>query len=75
MTTRADYHSETAQAFLDRARNYLADESADPSLHALFHSANALDQNFYEGLMSQDGVAVGVDQVAEFVRRLDPDAR
>ena len=49
----------------------LATESADPELHALFHSANALHQNFYEGLMPCEGVAVGIEQVTEFVRQLD----
>ena len=115
MTTRADYHSDTAQTFLARARTYLAagdllqasekgwgaaaqtvkaaaeqrgwrhqshgdlfqivkrlaDESTDSSIHALFHSANALHQNFYEGLMTRESVAVGLEQIEEFVRRLD----
>ena len=115
MTTRADFHADTAEAFLAKARAYLADgdllqasekawgaaaqtvkaaaeqrgwrhqshgdlfqivkrladESTDSSPHALFHSAKALHQNFYEGLMTEDSVAVGLQQVDEFVRRLD----
>ncbi len=116
MTTRADYHTNTADEFLAKARAYLADgdllqasergwgaaaqmvkavaESrgwrhsshgdlfrilnrlaegqANEELHRLFHSANALHQNFYEGLMPTEAVAEGLGAVEQFVDKLRP---
>ena len=114
MTTRANYHIDTANQFLAKARVYLAEddllqasekgwaaaarmvkavaetrgwrhsshgdlyravdrlteESFDPRLQNLFRSASALHQNFYEGWMSEGTVTTGLDDVDEFVRRL-----
>lgn len=53
-----------------RVVNRLADELADEHLQVLFHSANALHQNFYEGLMPAESVAAGLNAVEEFVRLL-----
>ena len=55
---------------LYRVVNRLADELADEHLQVLFHSANALHQNFYEGLMPAESVAAGLGAVEEFVGRL-----
>ena len=115
MPTRAEFHTETAQLFLLRAQDYLAegdllqasekgwgaaaqsvkaaaevrglrhrshralfrivrrvaDESDDSSLVELFDSANALHQNFYEGLMPADTVAELIEKVVEFVGRMN----
>lgn len=58
---------------LYRVVNRLADELADEHLQVLFHSANALHQNFYEGLMPAESVAAGLGAVEEFVGLLgDP---
>ena len=114
MTTRADYHTETAKEFLARAHAYLADgdllqasekgwgatagmvkavaetrgwrhsahgdlyravnrladELSDETLRNLFRSANALHQNFYEGLMPEEFVADSLKDVDEITRRL-----
>lgn len=55
---------------LYRVVNRLAGELADERLQVLFHSANALHQNFYEGLMPAESVAAGLGAVEEFVGRL-----
>ena len=114
MTTRTDYHTETAKDFLARAHAYLAegdllqasekgwgatarmvkavaetrgwrhsahgdlyrvvnrlaDELSDQRLRLLFRSANALHQNFYEGLMPEEFVAESLKDVDEITRRL-----
>jgi hypothetical protein len=114
MTTGAQYHTETAQAFLSKARAYLAEgdllqasekgwgaaaqtakasaerrgwrhqshgdlfqnverlaaESRDDELLSLFHVANSLHQNFYEGWQTEPLVAAGLVGIEEFVRRL-----
>ena len=55
---------------VNRLANELADELADERLQVLFHSANALHQNFYEGWMPAESVAAGLSAVEEFVGRL-----
>lgn len=57
-------------ADLYRVVNRLANELADERLQVLFHSANALHQNFYEGWMPAESVAAGLSAVEEFVGRL-----
>ena len=115
MTTRADFHNETAQGFLIKARTYLAeddllqasqrawgaaaqtvkaiaeqrgwrhrshgdlfqivdrlaDESNDDELLDLFHVANSLHQNFYEGWQTARLVEAGLAGVEEFVGRVE----
>ena len=56
---------------LFRAINRLADETDDRQLRTLFHVANSLHVNFYEGWLPQELVEDGLEQVAELVRRLD----
>ena len=54
MTPRTAYHTEIA----------------GERLQVLFHSANALHQNFYEGWMPTESVAAGLSSVEEFAGRL-----
>ena len=42
----------------------------DAQLHTLFTSANALDQNFHEGWMTEDAVEQALAEVEEFAARL-----
>lgn len=49
----------------------LAEEADDRSLGILFHAANSLHINFYEGWMSPRLVRDGLTQVSELVERLD----
>ncbi len=115
MTTRADFHTETAQAFLAKARSSLADgdllqaaekgwgaaahsvkaaaeergwrhsshrdlfdavrrlanEADDATLRTQFLVANGLHNNFYDGELPPQLIADGLDEVNEFVRRLN----
>ena len=52
------------------AIDHLADETSDERLQRLFLSANALDQNSYEGWMTADFVADSLKDVEEITRRL-----
>ena len=56
---------------LYRAVDLAAAESSDAELQDLFHSANALQQNFYEGRMTESGVERGLARVEEFAGRLE----
>lgn len=56
---------------LFRAINRLADEAGDEQLRTLFHAANSLHINFYEGWLPRDMVRSGLSQVSELVRRLE----
>lgn len=56
---------------LFRAINRLANETDDNQLRTLFHVANSLHVNFYEGWMPQELVEDGLEQVSELVRRLE----
>lgn len=115
MTMSSDFHTETAQVFLAKARTYLAEgdmlqasekgwaaaaqivkaaaeqrgwrnqshgdlfdvvrrlanEADDSSLRTLFLVANVMHNNFYDGEPPEQMVADGLDQVEEFVRRVD----
>ena len=51
--------------------NRLAQETGDRRLSMLFHVANALHVNFYDGLMPRETVEDGVSQVAELVEKLE----
>ena len=48
----------------------LAKEMPDAQLRTLFTSANALDQNFHEGWMTEDAVEQALDEVEEFTNCL-----
>ena len=45
-------------------------ETGDPELHDLFHVANSLHQNFYEGWQTDDSVRRGILRVKILVERL-----
>ena len=55
---------------LYRAVDRLAKEMPDAQLRTLFTSANALDQNFHEGWMTEDAVEQALDEVGELANRL-----
>ena len=52
------------------AIDHLADETSDKQLRTLFSSANALDQNAYEGWFPVDFVADSLKDVEEITKRL-----
>ena len=56
---------------LYRAVGRLAKESPDQQLRSLFLSVNALDQNSYEGWMTEAFVAGGIDDVERFAAALE----
>ena len=60
----------TSRGDLYLAIDHLADETSDERLHNLFSSANALDQNSYEGWFTTDFVADSLKDVEEITRRL-----
>ena len=60
----------TSRGDLYLAIDHLADETSDERLQRLFLSANALDQNSYEGWMTADFVAGGLKDAEEIARRL-----
>ena len=51
--------------------NRLAAETDDLQLALAFHTANGLHINFYENIMGDTLVEVGLDQVSEFVQKLE----
>ena len=55
---------------LHDAVDRLVEESSAPRLLNLFRAASALHQNFYEGWMTEEDVAVGLEAVEEIVDRL-----
>ena len=56
---------------LYRAVGRVADLSADGELRRLFLSANALDQNSYEGWMTEASVSGGIDDVEQFAAAME----
>ena len=56
---------------LYRAVGRLAKESPDQRLGLPFRSANALDQNSYEGWMTEAAVAGGIDDVEQVAAALE----
>ncbi len=56
---------------LYRAVHRLIDETDDNQLFAWFSVANHLHANFYEGAYESREVRYGLDQVAQFVDRVD----
>ena len=115
MTTRVDYHSETAGVFLAKAGGYLAEddllqasekgwgaaaqmvkavaeargwphsghrhlwlavdrlveETGEREIRTAFSVASVLHVNFYDGLMTHEGVEDSLALVGEFVGRLE----
>ena len=56
---------------LFRVVTRLANETGDRELHSLFHTANSLHANFYEGWMTKESVEEGKEEISELVRRLE----
>ena len=56
---------------LFQAISRLADETGDGQLKSLFHSANSVHINFYDGLMNSDMVEAALSDVAELVAKLE----
>lgn len=50
--------------------NKISRETGDDELHDLFHVANSLHQNFYEGWQTDDFVQRGIQRVQVLVDRL-----
>lgn len=50
--------------------NRISRETGDDELHDLFHVANSLHQNFYEGWQTDDFVQRGIQRVQVLVDRL-----
>lgn len=50
----------------------LVDETGDQELRALFHFANSLHINFYEGWMTRRAVEAGLSQIGRLVEKLAP---
>ncbi len=51
--------------------NRLVAETGDPHLGMIFYTANGLHINFYENVMGRELVEIGLDQVEEFVQKLE----
>ena len=49
----------------------LVEETGDPNLRRLFHTASSLHANFYEGWQPGEMVEQGLSDVAELVETLD----
>ena len=49
----------------------ISQETGDAELHDLFHVANSLHQNFYEGWQTDSFVQRGIQRVRALVDRLD----
>ena len=57
---------------LFQAISRLADETGDGQLKSLFHSANSVHINFYDGLMNREMVETALYNVDELVGKLEP---
>jgi len=62
-------HSTHARLFENVKR--ISQETDDAELYDLFHVANSLHQNFYEGWQTDDFVQRGIQRVKVLVERLD----
>ena len=56
---------------MNEAVSRLGTETGDPQIRRLFNSASALHTNFYEGGMGYTDVSVSLDQVSEFVDKVE----
>ena len=62
-------HSTHARLFETIKR--ISRETGDEELYDLFHVANSLHQNFYEGWQTESFVERGIQRVNELVEKLD----
>ncbi len=67
--TRGWEHGTHARLFENVKR--ISHETSDPELFDLFHVANSLHQNFYEGWQADDFVQRGIQRVKVLVERLN----
>ena len=63
-------HNKHALLFEVAAR--LAQEAGDDDIRRLFHAVGLLHTNFYENWLDRDGVAGGVRDAEELMRRVEP---
>lgn len=68
---RRGWRHDGHRQLFDAARR-LADESGDERISELFHVANSLHTNFYEGWFSAETVRGNVESVRELMARLEP---
>ena len=68
-TRRGWQHGSHADLFTVVRRLRL--ETRDRRLQENFHAANSLHYNFYEDRMESEDIEVGLDQVSEFVQRME----
>ena len=61
-------HSTHARLFENIKR--ISQETGDAEIHVLFHVANSLRQNFYEGWQTDESVQSGIKQVTLLVDKL-----
>lgn len=59
-------------ADLFQAVRRLAEETGDSRFSELFHIANSLHTNFYENWLPAEMVRSGLDNIREFLDRLEP---
>lgn len=50
----------------------IAPETGQPEINDLFHVANGLHANFYEGWLTTEQVADGIERVKRLLARLEP---
>ena len=63
--------SHDSHADLFRAVNNIVRMSGDPEIRAMFNSANALHQNFYEGWFDAEYIAGSIQDVKRLLTKLD----
>jgi uncharacterized protein (UPF0332 family) len=59
-------------AYLFQTVRRLVEETGDNRLNELFHIANSLHSNFYENWLPVEMVQSGLDNVREFISKLEP---
>lgn len=59
-------------SYLFQAVRHLVEETGDNRLSELFHIANSLHTNFYESWLPAEMVQSGLDNVREFIDKLEP---
>ena len=61
-----------ADAYLFQTVRHLVEETGDTQLNILFHVANSLHSNFYENWLPAEMVQSGLDNIREFIDKLEP---